>query len=40
MNTENTLSFISEMISSEASFKAVADMIKEMDLEFMGVSVA
>lgn len=40
MNTDNTLSFISSMISSEASYKALVDMINEMDLEIMGVSAA
>lgn len=40
MNTDNTLSFISSMISSEASYQALMDMINEMDLEIMGVSAA
>ena len=40
MNTDNTLSFISSMISSEASYKALVDMINEMDLEIMGVTAA
>jgi hypothetical protein len=40
MNTDNTLAFISTMISSESSYKALMDMINEMDLEIMGVSAA
>lgn len=40
MNTDNTLAFISTMISSETSYKALVDMIDEMDLEFLGVTVA
>ncbi len=40
MNTDNTLAFISTMISSEASYKALVDMIAEMDLEIMGVTAA
>lgn len=40
MNTDNTLSFISSMISSEASYQALMDMINEMDLEIMGVIAA
>ena len=33
MNTDNTLAFISSMISSEASYRTLVDMINEMDLE-------
>lgn len=40
MNTDNTLAFISTMISSESSYKALVDMINEMDLEILGVSAA
>lgn len=40
MNTDNTLAIISSMISSESSYKALVDMINEMDLEVMGVSLA
>lgn len=40
MNTDNTLAFISSMISSDSSYKALVDMIDEMDLEIMGISVA
>lgn len=40
MNTDNTIAYISSMISSEASYKALVDMINEMDLEIMGVNVA
>ena len=40
MNTDNTFAIISTMISSESSYKALMDMINEMDLEIMGVSAA
>ena len=40
MNTDNTLAFISSMISSEASYKTLVDMINEMDLELMDISMA
>ena len=40
MKTENTLSFISSMISSEASYRTLVDMINEMDLELMDVCAA
>lgn len=40
MNTDNTLAFISSMISSEASYKTLVDMINEMDLELMDVCMA
>ena len=33
MNTDNTLAFISSMISSEASYKTLVDMINDMELE-------
>lgn len=36
MNTENTLSRISEMLSSEASYLTLVDMINDLDLEFVG----
>lgn len=39
MNTENTLSRLSSMISSE-SYANLVDMINEMDLELMDVSLA
>ena len=47
MNTENTLAGISAIISSEASFKTMEnekvkyliDMINEMDLELMDISM-
>ena len=39
MNTENTLSRISSMISSE-SYMNLVDMINEMDLELMDMSLA
>ena len=40
MNTDNALAYISTMISSESSYKALMDMIDEMDLELLGVSAA
>lgn len=40
MNTDNALTYISSMISSESSYKALLDMIDEMDLEILGVSAA
>ena len=40
MNTDNTLAFISSMISSEASYKTLVEMINEMDLELMDVCMA
>lgn len=40
MNTDNALAYISTMISSESSYKALMDMIDEMDLEILGVSAA
>jgi hypothetical protein len=40
MNTDNTLAFISTMISSESSYRALVDMINEMDLELMDICMA
>jgi hypothetical protein len=40
MSAENTLSFISTMVTSESSYKALVDMINEMDLELMSVNLA
>ena len=40
MNTDNTLSYISAMLSSDTSYRALLDMIDEMDLEIMGVNAA
>jgi hypothetical protein len=37
MNTDNTLSFISSMISSETSYRTLVEMIDEMGLELMDV---
>ena len=37
MNTDNALSFISSMISSESSYRTLVDMISEMDLELQDV---
>ena len=40
MNTDNTLSFISSMISSDASYRTLVDMIDEMGLEVTDFSLA
>ena len=40
MNTDNTLAYISAMISSDESYRTLVDMINEMDLEVMGVTAA
>ena len=40
MNTDNTLSFIISMISSEASYRTLVDMIDEMGLEVMDFNIA
>ena len=40
MNKENTFASISSMISSEASYRTLLDMINEMDLELMDISLA
>ena len=40
MNTDNTLTFISSMISSDASYRTLMDMIDEMGLELMDVNLA
>lgn len=37
MNTDNTLSYISSMISSESSFMTLVEMISEMDLELKDI---
>ncbi len=36
MNTDNALVRISEMMSSESSYRTLVDMINDLDLEFMG----
>jgi hypothetical protein len=40
MNTDSTLSFISSMFQSEASFRTLVEMIDEMGLELMDVEMA
>jgi hypothetical protein len=40
MNTDNTLAFISSMLSSETSYRTLVDMIDEMGLELMDVNMA
>lgn len=39
MNNENTLSFISSMISADSSYKALMDIIEDMDLEVMTIQL-
>ena len=39
MNTDNTLSFISSMITSETSYRTLVDMIDEMGLELMDFNI-
>lgn len=40
MNTDNTFAGISTMLSSETSYNTLMDMINEMGLEIMGVSLS
>ncbi len=40
MNTDNTLAFISSMLSSETSYRTLVDMIDEMGLELMDVNMS
>ena len=40
MNTDNTLAFISSMLSSETSYRTLVDLIDEMGLELMDVNIA
>ena len=40
MNTDNALTFISSMISSESSYRTLVDMINDMELELMDISLA
>ena len=40
MNTDNTLARISSMITSESSYMTLNDIINEMDLELMDISLA
>ena len=40
MNADNTLNFISSMISSESSYRTLVDMINDMNLELMDISMA
>ena len=39
MNTESSISSLSAMFASESSYKTLIDMINEMDLELMDISV-
>lgn len=39
MNTDNTLAFISSMITSESSYSTLVEMINDMDLELIDVSL-
>ena len=40
MNTENTLSGLSTMFTSEASDRTLVDLISDLDLELMGMDMA
>ena len=40
MNTDNTLSNICSMFSSEASYRTLVEMINDMDLELMDIRIA
>lgn len=40
MNTDTTIARISEMILSEASYQVIVDMINDMDLELMDITLA
>ena len=40
MNTDNTLSGLSTMFTSEASYRTLVDLISDLDLELMGMNVA
>ncbi len=40
MNAENSLSSLSAMFTSDASYKTLVDMINDLDLELMDITVA
>ena len=40
MNTNITLSNLSSMFSSEDSYRTLLDMVNEMDLELMDISLS
>jgi len=40
MNTDTTIAFIGSIISSDASFRTLVDMIDEMELELMDINFA
>lgn len=40
MNTNITISNLSSMFSSEESYRTFVDMVNEMDLELMDISLA
>ncbi len=40
MKTDSTLAFIGSMVSSDSSYSVLMDMISEMDLEIMEVSLS
>lgn len=40
MNTENTIAIMSSMFTSEASYRTLVEMIKDMDLEIMDINMA
>ncbi len=40
MNTDNTIAYISSMLSSDSSFSTLMGMIDDMGLEVMDVSLS
>ena len=40
MNTDFTFSNLSSMFASEASYNTLVDMINDMDLELMDISIS
>jgi MinD-like ATPase involved in chromosome partitioning or flagellar assembly len=40
MNTDFTFSNLSSMFASETSYNTLVDMIKDMDLELMDISIS
>ena len=40
MNTDNTLAFIGSMFSSDTSYRTLVDMINDMELELLDISLS
>lgn len=40
MNTDNAISCLSALFQSEASYATLVEMISELDLELMDISIA